>query len=141
MNPDDIDYRFRVRLHDTDAAGVMFFAHLLRHAHDAYENFLDHAGMELSTRLCDGPHLPIVHCASDYLAPIKLGDEMTVKLALVRLGGKSFSLSYRFEAADGRELARAETVHAAVTHCGAPELPAALRAALECLPPSAGPAP
>jgi len=37
MIPRPFEYRFTVQLHDTDAAGRLFFAHLFRHAHDAYE--------------------------------------------------------------------------------------------------------
>ena len=37
-------YRFTVRLHDIDAAGVMFFGHLFRHAHDAYESVMANLG-------------------------------------------------------------------------------------------------
>ena len=47
MSPKPFEYRFSIRLHDTDAAGVLFFAHLLRHAHDAYEAFMEQAGFGL----------------------------------------------------------------------------------------------
>lgn len=43
------EYRFRVRLHVVDHAGVMFFPHLFVHAHDAYENFMADLGFDLST--------------------------------------------------------------------------------------------
>ena len=38
------NYHFTTSLHDIDAAGVLFFAHLYRHAHDAYEAFMSDIG-------------------------------------------------------------------------------------------------
>jgi len=35
------EYRLTIRLDDTDAAGVLYFARLFRHAHLAYEALLD----------------------------------------------------------------------------------------------------
>jgi hypothetical protein len=40
-------YDFRVALHDIDAAGIMFYGHLFRHAHDAYEAFMGAIGFPL----------------------------------------------------------------------------------------------
>ncbi|MBU1694514.1 MAG: hypothetical protein KJ726_01965 [Verrucomicrobia bacterium] len=42
---------FRVRMHDTDAAGIIFFTSQLRMAHEAFESFLDSVGLGLGTLL------------------------------------------------------------------------------------------
>ena len=41
------NYHFTTTIHDIDAAGVLFFAHLYRHAHDAYEAFMSNIGFSL----------------------------------------------------------------------------------------------
>jgi 1,4-dihydroxy-2-naphthoyl-CoA hydrolase len=134
-------YRFHVRLHDTDAAGVMFFSHLFRHAHDAYEAFLEDANLGLAQLIATGgPHLPLVHAEADYLAPMRHGEHLRVALARERIGAHAFTLTYDFLDVDGRPKARARTVHVAVSGAdGAPHpLPAALRAVLERLPDAGG---
>lgn len=128
----DFDYRFCVRLHDTDAAGVMFFAHLFRHAHDAYEACLGHLGLDLAGLIQAGPHLPLVHAEADYRAPLRHGEQVWVRVTLERLGDQSFTLGYLFTGLDGVERARARTVHVAMDPAGGPmALPPPLRHALE----------
>jgi 1,4-dihydroxy-2-naphthoyl-CoA hydrolase len=129
------DYRFQVRLHDADAAGVMFFAHLLRHAHDAYEAFMAAQGLSLASLIEQGTHLPLAHCEADFLAPMRHGMDFRILLKAARIGQTSFVLNYAFHAQQGALMATAQTVHVAM----APEtgektpLPPALRDALQRL--------
>ena len=107
-------YPLRVQLHDTDAAGVLFFAHQLRYAHDAYEAMMAERGLPIAELLRSGSaHLPIVHCEADYLVPLRHGDRVDVDVRLQRLGTTSFSLHYRF-ISGGRRAATATTVHVAI---------------------------
>lgn len=106
-------HTFQVNLHDTDAAGVLFFAHLLRHAHDAYEAMMAEGDEPIAELIRAGRvHLPIVHCEADYLAPIRHGDLVQVEVEPARLGESSFTLHYRFAVAD-TPAASATTVHVA----------------------------
>lgn len=106
---------FRVQLHDTDAAGVMFFAHLFRHAHDAYEAFMAALGLPLERLIQNGAwHLPLIHAEADYKAPLRHGDEVLAEVVIERIGQASFTLAYRFARPDGQWLASARTVHACV---------------------------
>lgn len=126
-------YQFKVALHDTDAAGVLFFSHLFRHAHDAYEAFMDEIGCPLEELLVRRDYLlPLVHAEADYLQPIRHGNLVSVRLSLLRIGRSSFSLGYEFIGRDGQTLAKAATAHVAINadnHSKIP-LPAALRSAL-----------
>ncbi len=128
------EYCFTLRLGDTDAAGVIYFAHLLERSHEAYEAWLDSAGMPLRVWLEQGPALPIVHAEADFLAPAGLGQELRVSLQLEKLGRSSFTLAYEFKDAEERCLARARTVHVAMRQNDAVPLPPALRAKLEKRP-------
>lgn len=126
------DYRFRVRLHDTDAAGIMFYGHLFRHAHDAYEGFMSSLGLPLDGLIRAGCRLPLVHAEADYLMPLRHGDEIRVEVGVAVLGGAKFTLAYGFRDEAGALRARARTVHVHVAErgVGAAPLPDELRAAL-----------
>jgi 1,4-dihydroxy-2-naphthoyl-CoA hydrolase len=105
------EYRFRVRLHDIDAAGVMFYGHLFRHAHDAYESFMDALGFPLDGLTRDGYRLPLVHAEADYLLPLCHGEDIGVRLDVSALGESSFTLAYGFRDGAGILRARVGTVH------------------------------
>lgn len=133
MQPSQFDYSFRIALHDTDAAGVLFFAHLFRHAHDAYERFMQHLGYPLATLIETGErHLPLVHAEADYQAPLRHGMQVHIRLQVARLGQHAFDLEYGFTTASGKTAARARTVHVCIDpSAGTPApLPESLRAAL-----------
>ncbi len=126
-----VEHRFRVALHDTDAAGVLFFAHLFRHAHDAYEAWMATLGFPLDALLRDGRlRLPIVHAEADYRRPLHHGDAVRVRLALAEVGDSAFTLDYRFLDVHGDLVASARTRHVGVDHQGRRTLPDALRRAL-----------
>ena len=134
MSNDVYEYRFRVPLHDTDSAGVVFFAHVFRHAHDAFETFMGDIGFDLGGILHEGRyHLPLSHAEADYLLPIRHGDRVLVKLHVSNLSEASFALEYTFSDDEGNTLATARTVHVLVDRDaqGRPPLPDDLRAALE----------
>ena len=104
-----------IRMHDTDAAGIIFFTSLLRLSHEAFEAFLDSEGLGLGRLLAERAYrIPIVRAEADYRAPAKLGDRLTIEVMLERLGRTSFSLRYRVTGAGGREIGGARTVQVAV---------------------------
>jgi len=101
-----------IRLHHTDAAGIIFFPRLLELAHEAYEALLDALGFPLAQGLAtDGPILPIGRCEADYLRPLKLGMTVAIEITVLREGNRSFTLGYVFRDEEGTEMARAQTVH------------------------------
>ena len=112
-------YSTELKLRDTDAAGVAFFAAYYSIAHDAYETFLNVNNAALHTWL-DQVHLPIVHSEADYTAPLKLGAHFDVLLSCIKLGERSFSLHYDF-VNESSSLAQVKTIHVAVNHNRADE--------------------
>ncbi|WP_462321683.1 acyl-CoA thioesterase [Halochromatium sp.] len=109
-----IEHQFRVALHDTDAAGVLFFAHLFRHAHDAYEAMMARIGWPVDGLIRAGQlALPLVHVEADYRRPLRHGDQVEVDIELKALAERRFSLAYRFVSAD-QEVATALSVHVAI---------------------------
>ncbi len=125
-------HRFRIQLHDTDAAGVLFFGHLFRHAHDAYESFMSAIGAPLAAIVAGGdPGLPIVHAEAYYRAPMHHGEAIEVRVEVAEIRDRSFAVDYRFEKASGERCAIARTVHAVMGRDGArADLPEGLAASL-----------
>ncbi|MAD59977.1 MAG: hypothetical protein CMH49_00505 [Myxococcales bacterium] len=105
-------YSTCLKLRDTDAAGVAFFASYYAIAHDAYEAFLSEQGYSLVSWL-DQVHLPIVHSEADYKAPLRLGDAFTIEVTCLRIGERSFTINYDFCVED-KVSASLKTVHVAV---------------------------
>ena len=127
------EYRFIVALHDIDAAGVIFFGHLFRHAHDVLEAFMGHIGYDLPAILEQGQYgLPVVHSEADFFKPIRYGENLCVTAEVARLGHTSFEMAYDFLNGVGEAVARVRTVHVVVdkTHGKSMALPDGLRSAL-----------
>ena len=105
-------YQTTIRLHQTDAAGVVFFSNLFVIAHDAYESFLE-SHLPLNAILLDGVYIiPIVHAEADYLLPLALSEKITVELSLEKLGTSSFNLGYVIKNSKTETAARLKTIHA-----------------------------
>ena len=102
---------FTASLHDIDAAGVMFFAHYFRHAHDVYEAFMASIDQGLPESIRQHRLLPLVHSEADFLRPVRHGDRLQVSLQLERIGNSSFTVSYRFINAQKEEVARLKSTH------------------------------
>ena len=85
----------KVRMHDTDMAGILYFARLFRFAHDALEEFIEAQGYSFEM-MFHGDHFVfvIVHCEADYLASLKVGDKLTVHLTIDHIGNTSFTIYY-----------------------------------------------
>jgi 1,4-dihydroxy-2-naphthoyl-CoA hydrolase len=91
-------YSRTVHFADTDAAGVVFFANYLAICHEAYEEALGAAGIELGAFFADtGIVVPVVRSEAEYLRPLKTGDRLRVAVAPSALSEHSFEI--RFEIA------------------------------------------
>ncbi|MDE2223420.1 MAG: acyl-CoA thioesterase [Candidatus Omnitrophica bacterium] len=126
-------YRTSIKLHDTDAAGIIFFANQFKIIHDAYELLLEKFGWSFPKMLRQTEYfLPIVHAESDYLVPLFVGDKIAITVKVASIGKTSFSFEYTLKR--GQTLVgRAKTVHVMIdqkTRRKTP-LPAALRRSLE----------
>ncbi len=89
-------YERTVRLADTDAAGVVFFARTLSICHEAYEAALAAGGIDLNDLLgANGIVVPISRSEADYKRPLRPGDKLRISVAPEPLSDHSFAL--RFE--------------------------------------------
>ena len=102
---------FTANLHDIDAAGVMFFAHYFRHAHDVYEAFMSEIDAGLPQLIEQRSMLPLVHSEADFRRPVRHGEKIEIILKLDRVGDTSFTVSYSFLNQQGEKAARLQTTH------------------------------
>lgn len=108
-------YKTQIRLHDTDAAGLLFFANQLVLVHDAYEKLLQKIGFSFEAMLRKrGYFLPIVHIESDYKAPLFVGDEISIKVKVAHIGTTSFTFAYQIHC-KGKLVGLAQTVHVTIS--------------------------
>lgn len=106
---------FPIRLHDVDAAGIVFFARYFVLMHDAYELFLESLGHPMAPAIDGGRLLiPIAEAHCRYHEPTRHGASVTARLNIARLGRTSYTLKTRLVGADGRPRATITTRHVCV---------------------------
>jgi len=95
--------RRRVEFADTDMGGIVHFARFFVYMETAEHEFLNALGTTVHFEV-DGATLgwPKVAVSCEYLAPARLGDELTIHLKVLRKGEKSLT--------NGFEIRRGETL-------------------------------
>lgn len=92
-----------IRFHETDAAGVVYFANVLTLCHEAYEAALGAAGIDLKTffSAAGGVAVPITHAEVDFARPLFCGDAIAIILTPKTLDAHRFEITYElvYEAA------------------------------------------
>jgi 1,4-dihydroxy-2-naphthoyl-CoA hydrolase len=124
---------FPIRIHDVDAAGIVFFARYLYLSHDVYEAFLEDIGHSIPKAIAEGEYIiPIKSCEAEYYRPMLHGETITAELFLTELRGSSFTIETRLIGPDKVLRATITTRHVCVgTAAMKPiALPDTLRAAL-----------
>ncbi|MFN4279257.1 acyl-CoA thioesterase [Thermosynechococcus sp.] len=105
-------YERTVHFADTDAAGVVYFANLLRFCHEAYEDALAQLGVDLREFFGSrGLMVPITEAQVRFLQPLYCGDRLRVTIDPQRLDHSRFQLSYTLYRAEGDRVAVAQTQH------------------------------
>ena len=91
----------QVRFHETDGAGVVYFANELVICHAAYEASLEAVGLDIGRffRAEEVAH-PIVHASIDYRRPLRCGDLLLVHLTPTRTDESSFEIQYQLKLGD-----------------------------------------
>ncbi len=108
-------YNTTVKLHQTDAAGLLFFGNLFTLVHDAYEGFLANSSIDIAHIVRNESYLlPIVHTEADYKKPFDLGDKVLITVQCEHIGKHSFTLVYSIKNGNNEIIAAAKTVHAVV---------------------------
>ena len=94
------EYRRTIRFHETDGAGVLYFANGLVLCHEAYEASLSAAGIDLKGFFPAGNlqaierAYPIVHASLDFFRPLSCGDEVAIRVTPRQLDESTFEIEY-----------------------------------------------
>ena len=112
-------YETKIRLYDTDAAGILFFANQFRLVEEAYEVFLEENGILIKDFLDKSNFIvPIVHADSDFLFPLRPGDGIVIEIDLLDRGSSSFTLRHKIYNSDKILCGKGSTVHVCVSNPG-----------------------
>ena len=85
-------YKRIIRVQDTDATGVLYFANQLQIGLEAFEDFLRTQGFFIGEMVKKNHYLlPIVHAEADFFAPIHISDALEVTLTFPKIGTTSFT--------------------------------------------------
>lgn len=109
------EYQTSVKLHQTDAAGLLFFGHQFTICHDTYELFMESIRADFATLFkAKDYQLAIAHAESDFKKPLYVGDRLRVELTVARAGESSYTINYRLFDPSGTLAGTASTVHVCV---------------------------
>jgi 1,4-dihydroxy-2-naphthoyl-CoA hydrolase len=111
-------YQRTIHFSDTDAAGVVFFANFLALCHEAYEESLAAAGIDLTTFFADhGVVVPIAKSEASYLRPLRAGDKVLVTVTPESISENSYALKYEVVKLDAakKTAARVRTEHVCIS--------------------------
>lgn len=102
----------KVRMHDSDMAGILYFPRQFRFIHDAWEDLMEQEGLNFDTLFNKENFVfVVVHAESDYHAPLKVGDKLEVHVNTAHIGHTSFTMTYQIYKEDGTLVGSGKTVH------------------------------
>lgn len=88
-------YSRTIHFPDTDAAGVVFFPNYLAICHEAYEEALAEAGINVRAFFSDtGVAVPVSKSNADYLRPLYCGDKIRVVVKPSALTENTYAIDY-----------------------------------------------
>lgn len=124
----------RVPPRHCDAQGMLHASRPAEYFEDAFLAWLDVACGGYAALHAAGVDLVIAETTTHYLAPARLGDEVTARATPVGRGGRSVSVRFDLQR-DGETLVTATTAYVCVGPSGPAPLPPVLDAALAGIPP------
>jgi 1,4-dihydroxy-2-naphthoyl-CoA hydrolase len=103
----------KVRMHDTDMAGILYFPKQFRFCHEALEDFVEGEGLSFNEVFNEKPYVFVIrHCEADYFGPLYVGDDLRVELRVESMGNSSFVVAYKiFKEPSNALIGTAQTVH------------------------------
>ena len=114
----------KVRIHDMDMAGLLYFPRQFRFVNDALEDFLESEGLPFDYLFHKEDFVfVIVHCESHYLEMLELDNRLEVHVGVEKIGNTSFTLFYNIYREDGTEVGAAKTTHVCLSRSFKKKIP------------------
>lgn len=113
-----------IRLGQTDAAGVLFFARQFDLVHEAFEAWLESLDLPLGRLLASSPvACPVVHAEADYTAPLRVSDRVDIAVRVAAMTERSFTMAFVLSRPDGSRVGTARIVHACIDRASGRSVP------------------
>jgi YbgC/YbaW family acyl-CoA thioester hydrolase len=100
----------KVNFFDCDPAGIIFYSRIFEFCHSAYEEMISSFGLKENYWMNENYVVPIIHSESEYVKPIKFGDEIFISVQVSQLRSSSFELMYAIKK-DKTLCSHVKTVH------------------------------
>ncbi len=101
-----------LRFGDCDPAGAIFYPRAFELAHAAVEDFIRLSPIGWEKWFASPEQAaPIRHAEAEFIAPIRAGDTLTLRVAVEQNGETSVTFAVNFLNAAGRVAVRVRTVH------------------------------
>jgi 1,4-dihydroxy-2-naphthoyl-CoA hydrolase len=85
----------KVRMHDTDMAGILYFPRQFRFINDTFEDLMELEGLNFQHLFNVNDYAFVIrHVEADYLHPLHVGNKLEVHLNVDHIGNTSFILSF-----------------------------------------------
>jgi acyl-CoA thioester hydrolase len=92
-----VEYLFRVRWGDTDAAGIVFYPNFYKWMDEATHEFLAYIGFPSSTLYVEQKvGVPLLEAHCQFKSPLLFEDRVIVRSQVVEIQNKVFKISHRF---------------------------------------------
>jgi 4-hydroxybenzoyl-CoA thioesterase len=103
---------YRVRFGEIDHAGIMYYPAIFDRIHRAFEDFWADGLGHTYTQMLDHDRvgLPVVDIHAAFRSPFRLGEEIVVRIGVLRLGTKSVTFRFMLCGAGGEVRAEADIV-------------------------------
>ncbi|QPF74610.1 acyl-CoA thioesterase [Roseateles sp. DAIF2] len=128
-----------VRFGHCDPAGIVFYPRYFEMLNALVEDWFTQ-GLDVDYAQLLGPRrigMPTVHLATDFKRISRMGDRLTQRIRIVKLGRTSLTLDIAFDGPDGRRVAFEQVLVCTSLDTHQPQpFPDDLRAALERLAPA-----
>lgn len=92
-----IDYEFKVRWGDTDAAGIVFYPNFYKWMNEATHEFFAQIGLPISALFEEERiGIPLLETHCEFKSPLLCEDVVTVRSVVVEIRNKVFKVSHQF---------------------------------------------
>ena len=114
----------KVRIHDIDLSGILYFPRQFRFVNDALEDFIENEGYSFDKIFHKENFVfAIVHCEADYYFPLRVGDQLNVHVLVERIGTTSFIMLYEIYKVDHTHVGSAKTIHVTLDRVDRKKIP------------------
>ena len=92
-----VEYSFKVRWGDTDAAGIVFYPNFYKWMDEATHEFLAAIGLPSSTLYSEQQvSVPLLEANCQFKSPLFFEDDVIVRSSVVEMQRKVFKISHKF---------------------------------------------